>query len=68
MAGLLMRFHQLVSRILICPFRGHLWSNFGDEDEDGWFWDRLGDCYTRCCMRCDHTRHLVPYQPSAHRR
>jgi hypothetical protein len=65
---LLIRLHQLVSRVLVCPFRGHLWSRFGDEDEDGWFWDRPGDCYTRSCARCDHMQHRAPWRPEAHRR
>jgi hypothetical protein len=39
---------------LLCLVRPHVWSGFGDEDADGWFWDIGGgaNCLTRSCQRC----------------
>jgi len=44
---------------LVCRLRGHTWSDFGDEDVAGWFWDSAGDadCWTRSCTRCFHAEY-----------
>lgn len=60
---LLLQAADVINR-LTCVLRGHRWSSFGDEDEDGWFHDTGGhaDCMTRSCVRCNHIE-CRPRQP-----
>lgn len=56
------RLQRALYSFAICRLYGHDWSCFGDEDEDGWFWDTGGgaDSMTRSCIHCDHIECRTP--------